>query len=767
MNYTLKETIKILNLEDSFRDSELINEIIADAGIKFKMDLAENQQDFIALISKKEYDIILADFKIPGFDAFSALKKVMEICPESPFIVVSGSIGEETAIELIKSGAIDYVLKNNLSKLPHAVKRALKEVHQKQIAKQALEQIKSNEIKYRTLTENIPDIITRFDSELKHLYINPVIEKITGFQANHFLGKTNEDIGMPEELVMKWNQALTEVFQSKEIKTIDFTFNAVDGPHFFSSKIVPEFDDNGKVNSVLSVARDLTEYRKAEEALRETREQFELLFNSSIDAVLLTSPGGKIYSANAAACILFQRTEEELCRLGRDCLIEEADPRLKPALEQRNRTGKFVGELTLKRKDNTKFEAEISSAMFTNKEGEKRTSMIIRDISERINYEKQLVIEKEKAEEGDRLKTAFLHNISHEIRTPLNAIVGFAALLVDDQKDMDKQRQYKKTILSSSDHLLSIISDIMNIATIEAGQIRIHKDKLNINSLLFSLQKQFDFVAKEKGLTFSYHSEISDKEATIFTDKIKLKEILTNLISNAIKFTKKGSVKCQCKMENSNIVFQINDTGIGISSELHSDIFKRFRQADMSDIRQYSGLGLGLSIAKAYVDYLGGKIWLNSIPGKGSDFYVSIPFTSVLEVSQEEDKLRIDKTIDFKMNKTVLIAEDDKNNYQLLEAIMSTMNFNILHAKNGREAVEICETEQHIDLILMDIKMPVLDGFMAAKKIKAIRPSIIIIAQTAYASDHDEELVYKYGCDDYIPKPFSQDQLISKVINHL
>jgi CheY-like chemotaxis protein len=393
--------------------------------------------------------------------------------------------------------------------------------------------------------------------------------------------------------------------------------------------------------------------------------------------------------------------------------------------------------------------------------------MIIRDISERINFEKQLLIEKEKAEESDRLKTAFLHNISHEIRTPLNAIVGFAALLTKDLKDQEKLEKYKTIIRHSSSRLLTIVDDIINVSAIETDQILLCEEEVNINSLLNSVIEKFNVIAKEKDLTLTYISEIKDNEAVIITDRNKVREILSNLINNAIKFTPKGSVTVECKRSSTDFYFAVKDTGIGIPSEMQKLIFNQFRQGDMSDVRQYSGLGLGLSISKAFVEKLGGKIWLNSEPEKGSEFNFSLPFKSVVE-SQKTGTDRIsNEPVDFGLGKTVLIAEDDENNFQLLQVIMLGLNLNILRAKNGQEAVDICNSDEQIDLILMDIKMPILDGLIAANKIRAIRPSLPIIAQTAYVSDSDKDLIFEYGFDDFIGKPFSQEQINTKVIQHL
>jgi PAS domain S-box-containing protein len=251
------------------------------------------------------------------------------------------------------------------------------------------------------------------------------------------------------------------------------------------------------------------------------------------------------------------------------------------------------------------------------------------DITKKKTAEKELVAAKEKAEESDRLKTAFLHNVSHEIRTPMNAIIGFSSLLNDPGLKAAERKQYVDVIFQSGGQLLSIINDIVDIANVESGQAKVNLMEFNINAVLRSLNEQFSLNGKENNVTTIFNSGLPDEECTVMTDNTKLVQILSNLINNAIKFTKNGYVTFGYSLKNELLEFFVKDTGIGIPQELHSKIFDRFYQVDSAISRKYSGTGLGLSICKGYVELLGGTIRVESEPGKGTQFVFTIPYIKV------------------------------------------------------------------------------------------------------------------------------------------
>lgn len=389
------------------------------------------------------------------------------------------------------------------------------------------------------------------------------------------------------------------------------------------------------------------------------------------------------------------------------------------------------------------------------------------DISRQKLVEEELKRVWIKAEEADRLKTAFLHNISHEIRTPMNAIVGFANLMNQENIDNEKRKHYTEIICMSSNQLLSIISDLINIATIEAGQEKVNESPNDLNKLMQSLYHQYEYKVNNDQINFSFSASLPDEKAKIITDETKLFQVFSNLISNAIKFTKTGSINYGYELVENELKFYIKDTGIGIPSEFHSEIFERFRQADNSISRVYGGTGLGLAISKSYVELMGGKIWLESEPDKGSTFYFTIPYKPVILTNEESESGAIKNINLFSTPKKILVAEDEDFNFMLIEELLLGLNFSLIRAKNGLEAFEICKTDPNIDIVLMDIKMPVMNGYEATRQIKSIRPNLPIVALTAYAQKGDREKALSIGCDEYLAKPIVYDQLYTILIRYL
>ena len=372
-----------------------------------------------------------------------------------------------------------------------------------------------------------------------------------------------------------------------------------------------------------------------------------------------------------------------------------------------------------------------------------------------------------KAEENDRLKTAFLHNISHEIRTPMNAIIGFSGFLNDPDLKAGEMQEYTEIICNATHQLLSIIEDIINISTLEAGQeILIHKET-NINALLSALNKQFQAKIIHPEVELLINSSLSDQAAHVTTDETKLLQIMTNLLNNACKFTRKGKVSMDVQVKNNCLEFRVQDTGIGIDKSMQQAIFERFRQADGNIAREFGGTGLGLSISKAYVELLGGKIWVDAEPGKGSTFFFTIPYVPVntaLEAQEQKTEVEI---IAPDQQKTILIAEDEKFNYMLISEMFKGMNTKLIWAKNGWEVLQACHTGEKIDLVLMDMKMPVMDGFEATQMLRGFYPEIPIVAQTAYASEKEKQRILECGCNEMITKPFDVNQFKSIVNKYL
>ncbi|MBN2638110.1 MAG: response regulator [Bacteroidales bacterium] len=381
---------------------------------------------------------------------------------------------------------------------------------------------------------------------------------------------------------------------------------------------------------------------------------------------------------------------------------------------------------------------------------------------------KEFFAAKEKAEESDRLKTAFLANMSHEIRTPMNGILGFTDLLNDPCFTGEEKQNFISIIQKSGQRMLNTVNDLIDISKIETGQMTLVFNQINILEKVHTLFYFFEPEAKEKGIELILNCNLAPEMGVIKTDTSKFDSILTNLIKNAIKYTDSGSVEVGCSRSLNTISFYIRDTGIGIPANRHQAIFKRFEQADINDKRAFEGSGLGLTIVKAYVEMLGGNIWLESEEGKGSTFYFTIKddYYSGIEIqTTPQNNVRAEYNSSVKLK--IIIAEDDEAGFQYLSALLKTVAGEIIRSKTGIETIKQVQENPDAKLILMDIKMPVMNGYDASKQIRSFNSKIIIIAQTAFSLLGDREKALNAGCNDYISKPIKKDDLLTIVNKYL
>ncbi|MFA7359597.1 MAG: response regulator [Candidatus Kapaibacterium sp.] len=383
----------------------------------------------------------------------------------------------------------------------------------------------------------------------------------------------------------------------------------------------------------------------------------------------------------------------------------------------------------------------------------------------------QLLSAKQRAEESDRLKSAFLANMSHEIRTPMNGILGFASLLGESDVSDKDQKEYIGIIQKSGERLLNLINDIVEISKIESGLMKVNIKRTNINEHIDYIFNILKSDAQNKDLILTFKKDLSEKDPEIYTDSDKLNAVLSNLVKNAIKYTDKGSVEFGYKIESSNdknipssIKFFVKDTGIGIPKDRQKAIFERFIQADILDIQAREGVGLGLSIAKSFIELLKGKIWVESEIGKGSTFYFTIPCysESPLNTNMKDNNIPDVKRQNTK-KPNILIVEDDAASEKYITTLMKNISNKLYNVSSGKEAVELCRNSPDIDLILMDIRMPDINGHEVTKQIRHFNKDVIIIAQTAFGLEGDREKAINAGCNDYISKPIDKNQLLSLI----
>jgi PAS domain S-box-containing protein len=595
-----------------------------------------------------------------------------------------------------------------------------------------------------------------------YIDVNDSFVNNLGYTREEAIGKTSKildlfiDPGIREKIISEFIKSGGS--SETEVEVRSKTGKILTG--VFSVDIITLNDEK----FLLSQMNDITERKKASIELKASEARFKNIINASPMGMHLYELRDKeqliFMEANPAADKILGINHTQF--IGKT--IEEAFPGLITTEVPEKYKDVALNGRTWQAEQVDYNEGFISGAfeVYAFQTDPGKMAVMFTEITERKRAGEELLKAKEKAEESDRLKTSFLQNMSHEIRTPMNAITGFASLLDNSELAADKRKNFTSIIVHSSNQLLSIVNDILTISSIDTRQEKVNIDIVNVNQVINDLQDIFKHRALIKNVEITSVCQLKDQEAEIYTDSTKLTQILTNLLSNALKFTQEGTINIGYKLQNEILEFFVKDNGIGIKAEVQDKIFERFRQADMFINKKYGGTGLGLAISKAFIELLGGKIWVESRIGKGSTFFFTIPYKPI--TSTKKIKIR---NKNYSKAITVIIADDEELNLFYLEELLHDLNLRLLRANDGRETVDICKKDPTVRLILMDIRMPVLDGSKAAMEIKKIRPGLPIIAQSAYALDREIREYNKFGFDDYITKPIVKDELIEKVMKFI
>jgi PAS domain S-box-containing protein len=673
--------------------------------------------------------------------------------------------------------------------------------------------LKESEDKFQSMVESLPGTIISQDNNGIITFISPRIKGLTGFNTDKFLGKQ-----IPEDLIFEDDRELfsrhfEKLNSGKKLPKIEYRIKKSDGVIIWVRHSTRPIKINDKIKGIQNYIRDITKEKQDQEERRIIEKELsyaQILMQAAFDQ----SPVPMVVAAypDFAFKIINKATEDFLLLKASDYLnkkpvevdwnwqeyLPDGTPvtsitelPLPLALQGITTINK---EMTIERHDGSKVVELASAAPIYGKNGELLAGILAMvDITDRKKTEKvlleseiklkeqneeylslneelkeanlQLQSAKLKAEESDNLKTAFLQNISHEIRTPMNAIMGFSELLVNQYNNKEKLEQFSKIINQRCSDLLDIINGLLDVAKIESGLLPVQIEECKLLSLFSEISmffKEFQKKQNKQHIEFNINMNCQGHSPQILTDIVKLKQILINLIGNAFKFTHKGKIDVGCMTDKENhILFFVSDSGIGIPKNKQESVFERFVQLEHSKEHLYGGTGLGLSIVKGLVDLLDGKIWLESEPNKGTTFYFTLP-CAVKDVFQHEQVLtKKHGKYDF-TNRTVLIVEDDIYNLDYLKEILADTGIKIIHTFYGNDAVHLSKT-QKLDIVLMDIRLPDIDGYTATNLIRKLQPGLKIIAQTAYAAHEDKESAIIAGCNDYISKPVKRDILLSMI----
>ncbi len=632
---------------------------------------------------------------------------------------------------------------------------------QEEQRKQAEIKLAESEKHFRLFYENAPILYQSLDAEGNILEINDMWLKTLGYEREEVVGHsikeylTEESIGTLQEVFPKFlstgsiHNAEYELISKKKEKIVVVIEGMI------------ATNKSGEFQRTHCVLHNVTEQRYAEQQIRLLSRSVE----QSPVTVMITDLDGRLIYVNPKFTEVTGYSEEEAIGKNPSLLKSGKHPPsfFKKLWDTILSGNEWKGEFRNKKKSGEIYWDSSTISPILNEKGDIAYFVGVQeDVTEKKKLHDELVKAKEKAEESDRLKSAFLANISHEIRTPMNGILGFMNLLSEPDLEENTKNRYISIINKSGERLMTTINDIIEISKLEAGQLQVQISEVDISAVMDYLFGFFRHQATAKGILLKVNSQLSGSDAVIKTDRQKLEGLLINLIRNAIKFTRKGFIEFGNCLEAGQLQFYVRDTGIGIPPDRLEAIFDRFVQADLKLTRPYEGSGLGLSIAKGYTELLGGKIEVESEEGKGSVFYFTIPFQPAKSSVRKTATVSPSKGKPVE-GKIILIAEDDEISNLLMEEIFAKGNFKLLHTYKGEDTVKICKEHSDIDLILMDIRMPDMNGLEVTRQIRKFNKTVPILAQTAYAMPGDKESALKAGCNDYISKPIDKQLFMAKV----
>ena len=795
---------KILAIDDKQENLITIKAVIKNNLSGCKMFTAVSGKEGIRIARKEQPDTILLDIVMPQMDGYEVCKRLKEdeLTKHIPVVMLTAiKTDSESRVKGLNIGADAFLSKpidsielsaqvNVMLRIKEAEDglRAEKEQLDQKVKERTKELQRANKkqkqdiVERKRIEEEMHKLVAvvKHSSELvnlstldgKMIFLNEAGGKMLGIEP-HEVENVNIMEVIPDHLIGLVEKELLPALmkggtwegdlQYRNLRTAELTdVHAMTFTVKDPDTLEPQF--------LANVSFDITERKRLDEILQSSEERLKILFEFAPDAIYMNDPKGNFIDGNKAAEEMLGYKREEL--IGKNFLklkllsAKEVPKALKSLAY--SVVGKKTGpdEFLLNRKDGEKIPVEIST--YPVKIKNKTVVLgIARDITKRKKAENSLKIALKKSTESDQLKSTFLATMSHELRTPLNAVIGFSQLL-NKEASGEEVEEFANRIHKSGSHLLEIIEDIFDITLIEAGEIKITKEKQNIRPLvedLLVMIKTEQQKLNKHEVDIQLNSTNKNHDLHLFTDHRRLKQILINLLSNAIKFTDKGLIELgyEKKIQHDQHVLQfyVNDTGIGIPKEKQKLIFDVFRQVDDTHTRRYGGTGIGLSIVKKLTELLGGNIWVESEEGAGSTFYFTIPYDKLKETSKpRSDQPKKKQSL---MGKTVLIVEDVISSFDFLDYVLKKSGIEPVWAKDGKEAIKLCKENSSIDLVLMDINMPVMNGYEATKEIKKFRSKLPIIAQTAYAIAGDREKSLAAGCDDYISKPIKAELLMEKI----
>lgn len=780
----MKRLLKILIIDDNPADANLLKRHLIKLKLwKPEIYIVFSGDEALKISQQVDANIAFVDYKLGKNNGLDVIQELKKHKTGTAFILLTGYSNEKILTKAIRIGATDYINKKSLN--PEILERTIRLATENINAKL---QLQRTEQKLARIIDKTETGLTEIDQTGK-IYDanNPFVTLIDEKDRKAVLGDWIQN-WIPENRNVDFYRFISYCDEngiSREFPQI--LIQQPDGKEKYALINATTETINNEIRIVL-LFRDITVRIKTENALRKSEETLKKaqniakigswewdLINDSMEwseqLYRIFGIDKKTFSGDLLS--FYQNSVHKDYRE----LVEKMKERILSSYQ----TQTLEYQIVLPDGQTKYVKDEGKAELF--KQHPIKILRTIQDITGQKQAENSLRDAKLKAEESDRLKTAFLTNLSHEIRTPMNAILGFAELLSDHYYSPEQRREFIDQIHQNGNELLKIINDIIDIAKIETGEIKIHKDKCFVNRVLKKLLREFEnerFKANRDELTFRFKPATPEEDFYIYTDKNRFEQIFTNFLSNAVKFTEKGYIEFGYTFNHSypkqqekqdvpkNIRFFVKDTGIGLSEDEYRHIFEKFRKIQSKDNNKiYRGTGLGLSIAKKLIEMLDGKIWVDSVVGEGSSFYFTLPFVNSKSYKNSEKRIKNKTNMYNWKEKTLLIAEDVETNYLFMQAALRKTEATLIWAKDGLEAVDFCRENPDIDFVLMDIQMPKLNGYEATKQIKQFRSDLPVVALTAFAMAGEREQSLSAGCDDYISKPIKPKRLLQLISEYI
>lgn len=781
----IKSLLHVLVVEDSIDDAELIIREIQRGGYAVEFERVETKGAMQEALARRSWDMILSDYTMPRFSAMAALETLKASGLDIPFLVISGTIGEETAVTALKAGAHDFLLKGKLARLIPAIEREIRDAEIRRSHREA-------ESRYQLLVERLPIIVYMNPiHRITHTtYVSPQIQMILGYTREEWLAdpefwQTRLHPEDREAVMIKVGQSdLTgEPFD------MEYRMLARDGHVvWFHDQTTLVRDDRGQSSYWLGLKIDITKRKEAEAQARQSEERFSKAFRASPVAISITriSDGSFTDVNDSFLQLLGYQRDEVIGRYATDLNIYGQPGQRSELIQKLLEQGHLTDfEMTARTKTGEPIHV-LFSAEIIELDGETHVLATILDITERKRAEEEvrkLNAELEQRvrerttelERALRAKDEFLANMSHELRTPLNAILGLSESLAEHTAGSlnEKQQRYVTTISESGQHLLSLINDILDLAKIEYGQIVLNINEVDLKKVCQASLRMINELAHKKQQQVTL--DVDESIGSIWADERRLKQMLVNLLSNAVKFTPETGrlgLEVQGDRQEKKVVFTVWDNGIGIGPEDLARLFRPFVQLDSGLDREVTGTGLGLALVAQMARLHGGSVAVESSPGKGSRFTIILPWEPALVT---DANLRLRSTGKFraitpnaKDRPIILLVEDTKEATIMISDYLEQAGYQLLTARDGASGIDQAK-RTHPDLILMDIQLQGMDGLEVIRRLRANSDfrTVPIIALTALAMPGDRERCQAAGATDYMAKPINLKKLAEMIEGYL